>query len=272
MIDFVKLTIKDVDVDYLLKSKHFDFIGVFNRNSGELFENKFEFVDKKIKFKLYNNSLYVQGSLHKYKNDGFNNYDVFDFKDLNQVIRTLENNYKINADDCIITNLEIGVNLHLNYHPNIILNHLICHRSKRFMDVDVNGNYKQVKHQRYIIKVYDKGTQYHLNEYMMRYELKLVKSIQINKLGIHTLKDIKNKHWHNKALEMLVEKWCEIIMFDETIKTYDDKWRNPYFWIELNKHQRKRELDKYKKALTESDNLQLNISNMIKHKWNELCY
>jgi hypothetical protein len=79
MVDFVKIAIRDGH--FIKNSKLLDFKVLVSSKTGEL-ENKLTAKHKGLKFYLYDSGrLIIQGSLHKYKNNGYN-YNDFTLNEL----------------------------------------------------------------------------------------------------------------------------------------------------------------------------------------------
>ena len=71
--------------------------------------------------------------------------------------------FKFDFSECRLQNLEFGVNITPPIRTTDIHNNLLIHKNKKFKDIDVfgkRGNYRQFRHQRYLVKAYDKFAQY----------------------------------------------------------------------------------------------------------------
>jgi hypothetical protein len=282
MFDFVKIALRNADIKALMENKYLEFIVDNNLKTGEK-GNKCVAEYKGLKFIIHDSGYtLMQGSLHKYHNEGKHNYNDFTYSDLEEVLHELCEKFNIDLSDCILKNIEIGVNICLPFKPDVILNNLLFHKMLPFKDVSLrSGNFKEAEHEQYCIKVYDKAKHYNLFGNLMRYELKFVRMQRINKLGIYSLKDLLNKA-HFKPLEtLLFTEWGNVQLYDETLKiealnSYKrtvkiHQWRNPNHWLNLAKNQRCREKKSYLECVqNHSENTHQLISNLIVDKWNEL--
>lgn len=281
MIDFIKCWLKYVCIDTLLESSELEFNSIVSHKTGEI--GKQIAVYNNLKFVINKGRVTLQGSLHKYKNGGEHNYDDFTWEELTQVLQDLKEKFNIRLEECILLNLEIGVNIIIPIACYLILNNLMFHYGKSFKDVNIkNGNYKIVKHQRYSVKVYDKGLQYKIEDRILRFELHYTKMIDLNKKGIHTLQDLIKEEHYNTFLTMLITEWEKILLFDCTInaeklsKHIRNKklleWNNIRFWEGLTQKQaRDRQKKSYNKVVEgHSERTHERIKNMIIDKWNQL--
>lgn len=236
---------------------------------------------KNLVFMLYDTGfLKISGSLHKFKNDGLHNYDNFTHSKLCEVLREFQNFFGLDLKKCEIHNIEFGVNITPFIDTAATLDYLLNHKNKMF-DSEENGNYRQAKHRQYICKLYNKAYQNNLREPLMRWELKFIKMEKINRLGIYCLNDLLETGWMKPVGKMILAEWHNVLIYDITLqkanldyKTREVKlnqWNNPMYWKGLNKHKKRRELEKYNICVENfSDKLQFQNSNRIQTKWMEL--
>ena len=282
MIDFVKCQIKNADTKALLENRLLEFKGTYSVNTGEL-GNKRKAKYKGLKFIIYDSGCtLVQGSLHKYWNDGFHNHNSFTFENLQFVLKDLAAKFNINLSNCVFQNIEIGVNITLPFPVNTVLDNLLFHKCEKFKDVSIKGaNFKEAEHSQYYVKIYDKGLQYKIPENLMRFELKFSKMKKVNKVGVMTLQDLQNKANFKPLDGLLLDGWDKLKLFDGTLKTDQlstyqrqvkvHQWRNADYWQNLKKNQRCRELKTYLQIVRDhSDNTQEMIKGQIAHKWRYL--
>ncbi len=104
---------------------------------------------------------------------------------------------------------------------------------------------------------------------VLRIELKLIKTVELKKIGVSTFADI-NSQTLNKAKDLLIKRFDEVMHYDDTIdksklsnrrKGLIKSYSNPRFWIDEVKP---RYRDRHKKRLNEithnySENLHLQI-------------
>ena len=278
MIDFAKFKPLNLTAKNLLDNPRLEFKMDYNEKTGELSTDKKTAFYKGLKFEiLYEKHIIISGSLHKFKNNGEHNYDRFYFSDLVKVLMELKNDFGIELEDSKIQNLEFGVNIRLeNYQTNDILTNLMHHRNGKFQDPPIkNGNYRQVVHQRYYVKSYDKALQFNLRHYLLRFELKYVRMIDLNEIGVVSLSDLCSREKLLLLKNKLLNEWDEVFLYDftiqeETLSNYIvnkklNQWRNLNYWIDLNRDQKAQQIKKYNE-IVKSNSKQ--IHSIIKSKIN----
>lgn len=282
MIDFVKFQIKNADTKALLENNLLDFVGTHSISTGVV-GSKRTAKYKGLKFIIDDGGCtLVQGSLHKYWNDGFHNHNSFTFENLQSVLKDLVARFNINLAECVLQNIEAGVNITLPIPVKTVLNNLLFHKCEKFKDASIKGgNFKEAEHSQYYLKIYDKGLQYKIPENLMRFELKFSKMKKVNEVGVMTLLDLQNKAIFKPLEGLLLDGWEKVTLFDGTLKTdqlssYQRKvkvhqWRNADYWLSLKKNQRCRELKTYLQLVRDhSDNMQEMIKGQIADKWRYL--
>jgi hypothetical protein len=290
LIDFVKIQIPYYPREKLLNNRLLDFKSDYSLSTGELSEVKIMAEYKGMKFISHkSNKLTIQGSIHKYYNflqnvkapnqltpdrikKGFNG-NTFHLTQLRLAIDSLCNKLEIKPNKAMLRGFEYGLNIIIDYECDTFLNALIRHKILGFsIAKDYCQFYRQVKHQRFIIKCYDKQIQYGLDKPMIRFENKQMKMIDINNLPIKTLADLKeNKNLDSLKL-LLLKKWDEVILYDFTInkellsksqKLKNKDLSNPYYWRSTKSNH----IHRIKKRLKEySKNYGLNVHQDFKNK------
>ena len=286
MYDFIKATIAPEHLGGLVNHPLLEFEGIHNERTGTISPKKTAEY-RGLKFIVYDSGyIELQGSLHKYKNKGFHNYDDFTLEEFSNIVQEVEGLFAIDFLNCRLKNLEIGVNICPPNNTTNILNGLLIHKQEKFKDVSmINGNYKQARHQRYFVKVYDKYAQYQsqfkLNEPVLRFELKFIKMADLNKEGICTIADLQKKSNLDTLKKMLLVEWSNVLLFDKTINSGELKqytkqvkyhqWQNPYYWANLNKQARSKQKKIYNQVVKlHSANIHEQIRSLISKKWDRL--
>lgn len=309
MIDWIKLSVSNFDKFELIKNPLLNFIGDVNTDTGEIILTRFGTLIrvanyKSLKFTLKENkngenTLHIRGSLHKYFNNGDHNFNDFTFKNLLGVLNDLEQKFGINLNDCVLHNIEIGVNITPPVPSNKVLKGLVSHFNKPFNRISIyNADFYQVMHSNFYIKAYDKAKQnrYKFNVIgeIFRFELKyirmadLVNLLKNNRLineNCITLIDLKNVEILRAFGKQLLKVWNEILFYDYSISKKDLtkhqnnkllQWSNINYWEDLlNQKNGKQKKYKQKKKLDEvfrnhSDQLQFQVSNLIQAKLSSL--
>ena len=127
-----------------------------------------------LKFNIRYNKVRLQGSLHKYRNEGRHNYDDFTSLEVAKVVKELQERFEIDIYKTFLNNVEFGVNVVLPFGVHVVLDNLISYKGKQFERfVDKGISYYQCKLSKFIIKIYDKGKQYNLSDNVLRFEIKV---------------------------------------------------------------------------------------------------
>jgi len=217
MIDLIKVYTKDFDKKHL--EQILDFKGQYTCSTGEVFPvQKAKY--KNLEFIIYDSGLLIiKGSLHKYKNKGEHNYDDFSFNQIATIVDEISTKFKLNPKKCELKNLEIGINLIFSLLiVKKVLNNLIFHKNMKFKDVSRSGGHiMQAEHKQYIFKIYNKGLQFNLPYELIRIELKFTRMEKLNKIGIRTLADLKNKELYVHLRNILLDEWNSILLYELVI-------------------------------------------------------
>lgn len=189
----------------------------------------------------------LSGSLHRYSRNGLHNADDFTILDLLEVLDRLITTYGVNPFSSHLNNVEFGVNLQLPFAVDEVLRALICYKGVPFTLHHENGfNYYQAPLSQYIVKVYDKGTQYRallpdLHPNVLRFEVKVITMQYLHGRGINllTLADLMTVDHYPQLGRVLVETFTGIL-FNEPLLSVDVlstrqrelllRGRNPHYW------------------------------------------
>ena len=170
----------------------------FNPTTGEITGNKIVGTFYRMKIVITDNNIILSGSLHylwnEINNDGSQNWDDFNFKDLSQVVMWLRGNLGIDPKQCSIQNLEYGVNVGIWKDPtDLITQNVIVWdgrvHGKNFTFIN-KGKFIEWLRRQYSQKIYDKGQQFNKESHILRWEKKIIKSEYLKSFGISLLSDI----------------------------------------------------------------------------------
>ncbi|WP_325447987.1 hypothetical protein [Gelidibacter sp.] len=282
MIDFIKLNLINTDFDYIETHPLLDFMMEVNTKTGEL-KNVKKAYYKGLEFRLYeptektnSRRLTLEGSLHKYWNNGAHNFNDFGINELDEVLNDLKECFNILQSNCVLRTLEIGVNIEPPYKTKTILNQCLLHKTDRLKWIYTKdeGNYIQSKHQRHIIKIYDKRTHYKnkgftIDKEILRFEIKYTKMRYLHSKGIYSLNNLLNYGLHHFKTDLLKE-WDNVLICDKSIisKTkYKDQYDNINFWLDLNYNNFKYHRNNLKRLTAKQpDNIKKKIADLIKKK------
>ena len=279
MIDFIKINIKELNPAILEANPLLEFFDNINLLTGEIkttnrqgqtikpYKNAFY---NGLEFKIYDNGfITLSGSLHKYWNKGSHNYNDFNLTAFLCVLNELKHKFNITLEQCVLKCLEIGVNIAPQIPTNQFLDYCFLHKTKPFeyQKNSDEGKYKQVQHEHYIIKIYNKALHYKSNGFnieteIMRFEIKYKKMQKLNERGIYNLQELANYGLHNFK-DALLNEFNNILFYDNTIQSKSKRiinYKNPLYWIELLNRSTKTSYYKHKEILK---NITSNSSNKI---------
>ena len=286
MIDGVKLKIRNLSfASQLISNPIFEFILEVKEKTGEINQCKIAKY-KNILIRVYDSGLVlITGSLHKYKNNGIHNYNTFFMYEVFDVIDEWQKLFGFDLKAVKIENIEFGVNITPPIPTKEIIKNIFSHKREPFKQIaHSNSDYKECKHQQFIIKTYDKAKQYNQKDPNFRIESKYLKMAELNRIGIYYLSDLLKPEIYTVLGQMLNDTWKEVLFIDQTVfiekltlKQREDikDWINPLYWQGLTEHRIKKkfntEKDRYQKIVFEhSENIQAQISNLISEKWEQL--
>ena len=288
MIDFIKLKINTPDINAIRNNSLLQWDQLANEGTGEVKELTAQYYG--ITFKITANKyLEITGSLHKHFNtirgNGSQNYNDFNHSDLTQAVRSISETFALNPEQCKVENIEFGVNILCPVEVNKVLHSAINHRGQPFTrEYGEKKRFRECIHQRYIVKIYNKGLQFDRPEKILRFELKVLKMEQIRGTGLNTLADILEPEILTALGQELRENFNEILFYGLEIdlnrlntreRLVLSEGRNAQYWTDLKKENR----NVYKKrrerfislvAKYSSFNIPDMIGKKVSEKWVEL--
>ncbi len=268
MIDFVKAVCLNCQH---LESLDLDFREELNTKTGETKNYKIAYYEE-FKLKLYDSGrLILSGSLHKQFNGNSMNHDQFTFSKLKTVLSSLEQTFKIRLIDCVLQNIEFGVNIKPVAPIDKTLCNLFQHKGESFSS-GFKNNFKVCEHADYFVKVYNKSYQFGLSVPVFRYELKFIKMRKVNSMGIYTLSDLEKSFWFDSVNDALLTEWEKILAFDFTLTEYETGWDNPNYWNSFaNRAKKSRRLAAMREKIkSNSQNIYAQYAERIKKTWQQL--
>ena len=286
MIDFLKYEIIDTSITSIEGSLLLDFHSKVNLSTGEVgsYSNAYY---KGLEFKKYEPTqanpqgrITIEGSLHKFWNNGAHNFNDFGVDEVSQVLQELSDSFQIQTENCRLINLELGVNINPPIKTKCVLQRCLMHKRDVLKSVYTKdeGNYIQSQKQRHVIKLYDKKTHYvnrgfEIKDEIMRVEIKFSKMYQLNQLGIFTLLDLM-KFDLRSFKGLLLKEWDNVLLYDDEVlrgTKNEHSYGSNLYWQGLNN-----ELFKYhrrslkKLASSNPNNLHKVIRDLIAEKVDSL--
>jgi len=278
-IDFIKVELRGINRKELESNTNLDFKSIINRATGEISEFKTAYY-KNLKIIIFKSGrIWLSGSLHVCFNEGKHNYNNYGLNEFKTVLNELENALNLKPYNMFILNLEWGFNIELKTNISFILDRLLQHKSINKtvgLDCKIEGKYIQFKHSNYILKIYDKGTQFKLNKNLVRIEIKQMNWSCYRKKGIVTLRDFIEAD-KSLFLNEPVNQWQSVILYDINHNITKDfiEYSTLIYWNDLRNKGSRRKFKYHFDKLKELNNSkgygnQDLIADLIKSKCNEL--
>lgn len=247
MIDFIKARLDPDTMAKLRQNPALEFKGRFCEKSGEVLEYPRTAKYRSMLFEIRSEDCCLMlGSLHKFARDG-RNHDDFSYGDVVAAINDLRT-LGIDPEGAKLQNLEFGANLRdLPVSPSTFVHSVLTHRGQAFSKM--RGINRQpigvdLYHQRYGLKIYDKGAQYNLSTQVLRLEVKHTKMHDLNSASIHTLADLTNPNVWPFLCDNLAARIDELLLIEPELRQQDlkpgerrklDNYENPKFWENLKR-------------------------------------
>ena len=292
MIDFLKLNVSYLTETALLNNPLINWDKNYSDETGEL---KYPIKGKYFNMDIILNPTLriIKGSIHILRNaiktSQNQNYDDFNFDDTKEMIFHLKDIFKLDLDKTIIENLEIGLNIHTNKAPEIILNDNLIVWDCMTPTIDEvfkgKGKFLNYKTSQYFIKIYDKGKHYERPENIFRFECKIMRNEFLSKYGIKTLNDLLVKDHLERLQAFLFESFTRCVIVDdltaEIITEPKDreiftKGINPKIWTSLKGMKKKRFKESFFQILEKYslNTIHKEIESKLRAKGKELleCY
>lgn len=243
MLCGIKLELDPCAIQQLLANPQLEFKSQLNRKTGKLDQSRNwsqNGITINIKSLGYG---VIKGSLHMYKNRGRHNYDDFRWHQVSQTIEELSKVIGIDIRYLKLINLEWGVNIKTEIPPKNILIGLVMHKGARFEKMYVSpGMHFVCTHSQFSVKIYDKGSQHRLPNYILRVEIAANKAVYINSLGIFTLDDLQFPETiANLQNSLLYGGWKDSLLIEPGLFQFSPRtekdhkkisnWSNPMYWM-----------------------------------------
>ena len=220
MNDFLKLLNVATDSKKLLANpilKNYWHTDVMT-NDGDVRKETAKYLG--LRFTVKNDNSQIEGSIHKYRNNGEHNYDDFSCKDAIEIIKGLCNDFDIDPYRTEVNNLEVGVNVLLPFPVKLVLDNLITYKGDYFKpEVEDGIRYYQCKKKQFYLKIYDKGLQFNLPDNVLRFEIKVIRKqyFERYKIPIYWLSDLMNPDIYPPLAELLTATFKDILFNDNRI-------------------------------------------------------
>ncbi|MEI6410262.1 MAG: hypothetical protein WCR52_12820 [Bacteroidota bacterium] len=296
MFDGFKLNCTGTDFRAWEDHPDLEFKGVTNLRTGELLPEARRAEYNGLLFKIAPSTIepgqfrcYLQGSLHRFANDGGPNDGAFSFDQVRATIRELETRFGIDPNRARLENLEIGINIPLPFPVRKFMPTLICHywqNYRQFSDLDAKDPYlgKAAHRQQYSVKLYDKGKQAGTGApNVLRLEIHISKMLFLEPYKVATLADLTDPA-KVAGLAMLLQKvFAGVMLYDGSAaeNTLSEKeranlnnWKNPLYWLNLDKDARYNNRQRFAAFIEKhrANSAFLSVVKMVPTLWENLQY
>ncbi len=291
MIDGVKIKIANMNTIETLNSSEVCYIGTHATNTGEILNNPYTAQYKGLNFRLISQAnnesiLYIDGSLHRFYKKGGKNNDNFYYWQLINTLDEFSALIKKPLHECILENIEFGVNIECHTTAKKIIQSIISYGSRPMAEMNVKkiglGKVCAKQNTDHEFKIYDKGRQSETEQTnLLRIEVKVKKMRFLKSYGIQTLSSLLSHERIGILGQMLADMWAKLVYYDgaidetklstaEQLKLKD--YQNPKFWENLSHKNRYRERINFDNLIAKysCENQQEEIKNLILDKWKRL--
>lgn len=218
MIDFIKLDISH-DIENVTNNEGLAFYRRIAEATGE-YKEYVSAEHKNILLKLKKGRyLELEGSIHKYFNDGQHNHNDFGISEISKSINDLSSNIRFDPSSARLRNIEFGVNITVPYNATDFLKHQLIN-FKGFPKTK-NGPYKgkgwmvEFEQTSYLIKFYDKGSHYDLCSNILRFEIRTRRMEYIKSTEIRTLSDLTDTTKIVRLIPILLNAFDKLLIYDK---------------------------------------------------------
>jgi hypothetical protein len=168
----------------------------------------------------------IKGSFHKFYTNG-ENYSTYYWWQFIETVERLQAIFPFATELAFVLNQEIGLNIPVPLSWNItakeILRNFLTYKGGSFIKAHQtnhkeDGFYRQYDLTEYLLKAYDKAMQNGLVEQrILRYEMKVLKSAYLKRLGIVTLEDLMDFDNHQKLCYKLSDTFNDMVIYQDEV-------------------------------------------------------
>lgn len=251
MIDNLRFYLLDKDLfdSRIEKSGVIDLISHYNRHTGEIeeFPKKGKFYN--LSLDIYQDRSYITGSFHVLFNNIIlgesHNYNDYSYCDFLKTLEWGQDEIYVQPDRTSITNLEFGLNIEVPFDADLFLDYMLLMYEFKVAnrnEITSSKNYREFKKTDYSLKVYNKSKQNKKKTNVVRFEVKIIRSRLLHKMGIYSLEDLMSRSVMIKLFELLLEQFDKLFIIDLAgMAKVPDKgcimplkdYSNPNYWKNL---------------------------------------
>lgn len=222
MIDYIKLDISQ-DLERVMSNESLAFLRRFNEDTGECKGSRSANHLNWFILLRRNKYLTLEGSLHKFFNGGEHNYNDFCYRDMKNTIAEITTQIGFESNTAVLHNIEFGVNIEVPFNVKEFLqNQVINYKGQpkaKNSAIKKTGHMIEFIQTGYLIKFYDKGSQYKLSRNILRFEIRTKRMAFIKSTGIKTLSDLADISKLRKLVPLLLKAFDNILIYDKAVES-----------------------------------------------------
>lgn len=266
MIDGVKVACPSACASVWLACDLLDFGVVISEATGEVKSRTKQAERHGLTFSIMGHTAgaagYCQilGSLHRFSNQGRDNLDDFTLNRLQTTLSELQIRCGVDPNRANLQTLEIGVNIPLDYPPDVIIRNVISHRGRAYTPIYAGRRKvgKMCVYTDYTIKLYDKGQQFPAAGNLLRFEFKALRQRVLEPFGVRTLADLMDKVKALRLGGLLLDKLADTVFYDFSFRGNElteaqrlrfERYSNPNYWAQLDRRTLYKEGQRFAKLL-----------------------
>ncbi len=265
MVDYFKINLPKGYQSKIRNHPDLNFSVWVNPDTGEVVATKEVAYYKDLKFIVHSSGrVVIDGSLHKYWNNGEHNFNDFSLFDCGTELLEFLNRFDIDPNDAKLNRLEIGLNFQVPYPIRLITQNLFIHKGVPFKwtHTKSEGHYYQADHKNYYrVKIYDKSKQYQdfysFEEELLRFEIHYCRKKLLREFALDTVQDLIQIPF-KVFIDSLVNELKSSLFYDFTIEKETKtllKYANKNFWKNLIENKQKSTYYKHRNRLDELTNI-----------------
>lgn len=225
---------------------------------------------------------YIDGSIHKYKNNGLHNYDGFTMADIQAVVLDLQTRFGIDPARTYLHGLEIGINIPMESHKQVVrsIRAAIVQKNKPYTDLFPRSNVvgKLAARDAYEVKIYDKGRASNKEQPILRIEVRVLKMRYLSGYGLETLADLTSPKKVNALIGVLKDALGHTVFIDPYAQKDQlnqrevlllETFRQPEKWVKLDFEQRRTKREQIERILKKCNafNVRNDLERLILREW-----
>lgn len=249
MLDGFSAVVKGVDMEALLQNPLLTWGRWTREDDGVSLSSYCYSVYCGIHLKLYDSGLLkINGSIHRFYNQGGPNNTIFTFSHLSYAIRELCNLIGIQPAQVVLHKFEIGLNIPTgSILAENIVNSALLYKNKKFKPFPEDDGMR-ADFTDYSVKLYAKSSG------LVRYEIASKRIRYFSSFKIKTLADFFDRNKYASLYEFIITSFKKVVFFDKNTASFlaeDTRWKysSPDFWLNLKPYQRKVEFSNYLSSL-----------------------